>query len=146
MIAAGVLTYVIGSRKGDRQPETTAGRAIGAVWAAVGTSLFLLMGSASMTGKLEPQFSVAVIAAMLATANAASSILLKWKAQFAAAVLWWATAILSCFVSVTQSSILFLVAIFFGQIVFGGYMMILEARERKGYAGGTIRRSGASHV
>jgi hypothetical protein len=68
---------------------------------------------------------------MLGTANAASSMLLKWKQQFACAVVWWAAAVASCFGTVAQSTIALLVAIFFCQIVFGIYGMICEARLRK---------------
>jgi hypothetical protein len=74
---------------------------------------------------------------MLGLTNAASSIILKWKMQFACAVVWWAAAAASCFGTVAQSTIVFLVAIFFCQIVFGIYGMIAEARER---------RQGAKHA
>jgi len=45
--------------------------------------------------------------------------------------MWWATAVVACFGSVAQSTIALLVAIFFCQIVFGVYAMMLEARVRK---------------
>ena len=80
--------------------------------------------------------------ARLAAANAISSIILKWKGQFACALVWWTAAGLSCFGTVTQSSIIGLVAIFLGQIVFGSYMMISEARDKKG----SERTSGAAHA
>jgi hypothetical protein len=131
MLGTAALTGVFASRKNYRQPETTMGRAVSAIWAAVGTSLFLLLISTAISGRMEQHVFVAVIAAMLGAANAASSVILKWKAQFFAALVWWITAVVSCFGTVTQSSIVFLVAIFFGQIVFGGYMMISESRERK---------------
>ena len=142
MIAAGILTAVVASRIGGKEPETTMGRAIGAIWAAVGVSLFIFCLSASIAGRIDQQTFVAAVAAMLGTANASSSIILKWGAQFFCALTWWIAAALSCFVSVTQSSILFLVAIFLGQIVFGSYMMISEARERKTNKG----KSGAAHA
>jgi hypothetical protein len=80
---------------------------------------------------------VAIIGGMLGSTNAASSIILKWKMQFACAVVWWAASAASCFGTVSQSTIAFLVAIFFCQIVFGIYGMIAEARECK---------QGASHA
>jgi hypothetical protein len=67
---------------------------------------------------------------MLGTANATSSMILKWKMQFACAVVWWAAAVASCFGSKTQLWGVFLVAIFFCQIVFGIYGMIMETRRR----------------
>jgi hypothetical protein len=89
---------------------------------------------ASAAGRIDPQTFIAAVAAMLGTANAASSLILKWKAQFACALVWWTAAAASCFVTVAQSLIVGLVAIFLGQIVFGTYMMISEARERKSTA------------
>jgi dolichyl-phosphate-mannose--protein O-mannosyl transferase len=55
---------------------------------------------------------------------------LKWKAQFACAVVWWAAALVACFGTTTEGSIAFLAAIFLCQIVFGAYCMISEAKER----------------
>jgi hypothetical protein len=57
--------------------------------------------------------------------------ILRWKEQFACAVVWWLAAVVSCFGTVAQSAIAFLVAIFLCQIVFGIYGMITEARVRK---------------
>jgi hypothetical protein len=140
MVGTGILTGIIASRIGSRQPETTMGRAIGAIWIAVGVSLFVFCLSASVAGRIDQQTFIAAVAAMLGAANAASSILLKWGAQFFCALVWWATATLSCFSSVTQSSLVFLAAIFLGQIVFGCYMMFSEARERK------ATKSGDAHA
>jgi hypothetical protein len=142
MVATGVLTGVIASRRGDggRKAETTVSRAIGAVWIAVGISLFIYGISAGVSGRADLQTFVAVIGVMLGTANAISSIILKWPGQFAAAAVWWVCAAASQFVTVSQCSVIFLTAIFLGQIVFGAYMMISEARERK------AQSSGAAHA
>ena len=127
---------------GDKQPETTVGRAIGAIWIGVGCSMFLLFMSAGISGRMDQQTFIAVVAAMLGSANAASGVLLRWKAQFACALVWWTTAVLSCFGTPNQSAILGLVAIFLCQIVFGSYMMFSEFRERKAQG----RKSGALHA
>jgi hypothetical protein len=142
MIGTSILTAVVASRMGSHHPETTIGRAISAIWIGVGISLFILCLCASSAGRLDTQTFVAVISAMLGAANAISSIILKWKGQFVCALVWWTAAGLSCFGTVTQSSIIGLVAIFLGQIVFGSYMMICEAREKKGGE----RTSGAAHA
>jgi hypothetical protein len=142
MIGTSILTAVFASRGRNRQPETTIGRAISAIWIGVGVSLFILCLCASIAGRIDVQTFVAVVAAMLGAANAISSIILKWKGQFACALVWWTAAGLSCFGTPAQSSVIGLVAIFLGQIVFGGYMMISEARERKSGE----RTSGAAHA
>jgi hypothetical protein len=131
MIAAGVLTGVVASRMNRSHPETTLGRSISSVWLSMGISIFILMVSLGYSGKLEAQASVAIVSAMLGMANATSSMILKWKAQFACALVWWAATITACFGTETQSSIVFLAAIFFCQIVFGIYCMIREAQMRK---------------
>jgi hypothetical protein len=129
MIAAFVLTAVLAARKSAIHPRTTMSRAIGSVWIAMGISMFVLFLSLGISGRLtDLHVFVAVAAAMLGTANAASSMILKWKLQFACAVVWWAAAVFACFGQSKQITIAFLAAIFFCQIVFGIYGMIMEAR------------------
>jgi hypothetical protein len=135
MMSAFLLTWFLAIRKRigktGKQPATTAGRAIASIWIAMGISMFILLYSLGVSGKGDQQVFVAVIAAMLGTSNAASSMLLKWKQQFACALFWWAAAVASCFGTVEQSTIALVVAIFFCQIVFGIYGMVCEARLRK---------------
>lgn len=142
MVVAALITVVVASKKTRHQAETTAGRALAAVWIGIGISLFLFGMSEGLSGKLGIQSFVAAIAVMLGAANAISSIVLKWGAQFACALAWWAAAVASPFLSESQSSMLFLAAIFLCQIVFGIYMMLLEMRERRQIAG----KSGAAHA
>jgi hypothetical protein len=137
MAAAFALTWKLAVRKSRKQPPTTAGRAISSIWYAMGISMSILLLSLGLSGRGDQQVFVAVIGAMLGTANAASSMLLRWKQQFACAVVWWASAVVSLFATVTQSTIAFLVAIFLCQIVFGIYGMVCEAR---------LRRPGAIHA
>jgi hypothetical protein len=131
MIASGLLTAIPFSRKRQNQPETTIGRAIGAVWMAMGISLFTVLMSLSISGRYETHAFMAIIGAMLGTANATSSIILRWKLQFACAMAWWALAVTACFGSENLTSIAFLAAIFFCQIVFGIYCMIAESRKAR---------------
>ena len=131
MIAAGLLTGILASRVERHRPETTVGRAMGSIWIAMGISMFVLFLAMGISRRIEDNVFVAVISTMLAMANAASSMILKWKVQFACAVVWWVAAVAACFVSKSQAMIVLLVAIFFGQIVFGLYAMICESRRRR---------------
>ncbi len=131
MIGASVLTVVLVSRRRRSGPPTTIGRAMGAIWFAMGISSFLLLLSIGMSGRFEFHIFVAIIGAMLGMANATSSIILKWKMQFGCAVVWWAAAVIGCFGSEIQGSIAFIVAIFLCQIVFGIYGIIGGSRERR---------------
>lgn len=135
MIGTFVLVRVLASkrRKNTMAPGTTMGRAMMSIWTAMSISMFVLLLSMGLSGRGDQQVFIAVIAAMLGTANAASGMLLKWKAQFACAVVWWLAAAASCFGTITQSSIAFLVAIFLCQIVFGIYAMICDSRRRRQY-------------
>lgn len=131
MIAAGLITALVAMRRSSGRPETKVGRSMASVWISLGISLFLFGICAGISGHADQHVVIAVIATMLGMANATSSLTLNWKPQFACAIIWWATAVVSLFGTITQSSVGFLVAIFFCQIVFGIYMMIGEAREAK---------------
>jgi hypothetical protein len=127
-----VVTGVVASRKTGNQPETTLGRAIGSIWIALGISMFLLFLALGVSGRLTDQHVfVAVISAILGMANGASALILRWKAQFACAVVWWVAAVGTCFGTSVQSLIVFLVAIFLCQIAFGIYGTIAEVQQRK---------------
>ncbi|WP_348262778.1 hypothetical protein P8935_23680 [Telmatobacter sp. DSM 110680] len=131
MISACVLTGVLVSIRSGNHPNTNLGRSIGSIWIAAGISMFLLFLSLGTSGRIDQHIMVAVVGAMLGTANAASSMILKWKMQFACAVVWWAVTVFACFGKGKQLTIAFLAAIFFCQIVFGIYGMIAESRVRK---------------
>jgi len=130
MIAACVLMGILISLRAHKDPETTLGRAMAAIWIAMGVSLFTLLFALGFSGRFEFHVFVAIVGAFLGCANAGSSIILKWKMQFACAVVWWACAVAACFGSENQVTGVFLVAIFFCQIVFGIYAMMCESRRR----------------
>ena len=131
MFIACVLTLIIGIRKGKGQPVTTISRAITAAWVSAGGSMFFLCPALAIAGRLDQHAFVALVAAMLGMANGASAIILRWKWQFVGAVIWWITSGAACFGSIAQLTVIFLVAIFLCQIVFGVYTMTLEARRRR---------------
>jgi fatty acid desaturase len=97
----------------------------------MGISMFILLMSLGFSRRMDEHVLIAVMAAMLATSNATSSIILRWKMQFACAVVWWALTIFACFGHGNLLTIAFLAALFFCQIVFGIYLMIREARARR---------------
>ncbi len=131
MAAAALLTWLIAARDTEHRAETTLGRAVGSIWLAVGISMFVLFLTLGFTGRLsDVRVFIAVATAIMGLANGASGLLLRWKAQFASAVVWWAATIASCLVTENQSVVVFLVAIFLANIVFGIYAMTREARGR----------------
>jgi len=131
MVAATIVTVILASMSARHTPATTMGRAVGSIWMALGISMFLLFLALGIGGKLTDfHVFVAVASAMLGMANATSALILRWKVQFASAVIWWAAAIAGCFGTQNQAAIVFLVAIFFCQIVFGIYGMLRESRAK----------------
>jgi hypothetical protein len=142
IVTFGTVAWRMSRRKQRSQPATHLGRAVIAVWIAVGLSFMVLLPSLGIGGRSNSNLVVAVIGTLLGTANAASSVILKWKLQFACAVIWWALTVVSCLGTQLQSFVALLVANFLCQIVFGIYGMIAEARERRMYE----RNQGASHA
>lgn len=120
-----------------QKPATTVGRAIMAIWMAMGISLTLLLPALGFSGRFNQHIFVAIVAAMLGLANGASGAIVRWKAQIGTAVVWWAAAVAACFGSDGQCTVVFLTAIFLCQIVFGIYAVIYESR---------LRRLEASHA
>jgi hypothetical protein len=131
MIAATGLNVAIAMSRPHLHVETTVGRAIGSVWVAMGISTFLFFVCLGFSGRFEMHVFVAIVATMLGTANATSSLVLKWKMQFACAVVWWATVVAACFGSDAILMGAFVAAIFICQIVFGIYGMIADSRKPK---------------
>jgi hypothetical protein len=132
ILAGVIVTVALASFRRGNHPETTLGRAIGSIWIALGISMALLFPALGVSGRLnDPHVFVAVVSAILGMANGASALILRWKIQFATAVVWWVAAVASSFGTEAQSTTVFLVAIFLGQIVFGIYGMIADAQERK---------------
>ena len=126
------MAWMLRGRSHEKHPETTLGRAIGSIWLAVGVSMVLLFPALGISGRLgDVHIFIAVVSAFLGMANGACGLMLRWKAQFACAVVWWVTSVAASFGSENQAVVIFLVAIFLCLIVFGIYGMVLEARERR---------------
>ena len=86
-LIAVIVTVVVAFLKVGNHPGTTLGRAIGSIWIALGISMFLLFLALGLSGRLTDQhLFVAVISAILGMANGASALILRWKVQFACAV------------------------------------------------------------
>ena len=131
ILTFGTVVWRISRRKQELQPATTLSRAVTSIWIAVGISFVVLLPSLGMGGMSDSNLVVAIIGTLLGTANAASSMILKWKLQFVCAVIWWTTAIISCLGNTRQSFIALLTANFFCQILFGIYGMFCESRKRQ---------------
>ena len=100
--AALLLSFAIpmlgrGKTTPGKNPETTLGRAVGSIWLGLGVSMVLLFPALGLSGRLgDVHIFIAVVAAFLGMANGACAVMLRWKVQFACAVLWWATSVAAC--------------------------------------------------
>jgi hypothetical protein len=134
-VAAALVVMAValtGKKSSEKHPETTMGRAIGSLWMGVGISMMLLFPALGFSGRLgDVHVFIAIVCSFLGLANGACGLMLRWKAQFAVAALWWTASVLGLFGSENQAVIVFLAAIFLCLIVFGFYGMALEARERR---------------
>jgi len=130
MVATCVLMGVILTRR-DHKPNTTMNRAIIGVWIALGVTMMTLMPALAISGRADAHGSIAVVSALLGMANGASGIVLRWRLQIVSACVWWVASITACFGSEKQALVVFMVAIFFCQIVFGIACMIAEGREAR---------------
>jgi hypothetical protein len=127
----GAIIWSKQKNQAERRAKTTIGRAISSIWFAMGVSMVLIFPALGISGHFNWHIFVAIVAAMLGFANGVSGMLLRWKAQIATAFVWWAATVAACFGSDNQCTVVFVVAIFFCQIVFGVYGMVIEARERR---------------
>ncbi|HSB75418.1 MAG TPA: hypothetical protein VLC12_07190 [Terriglobales bacterium] len=138
MVCTLLLTLMIGVSKGKGHPGSSMGRAITCVWMASGVAMLIVFPALSATGRIDQHGFVAVVAAILGLANAASGMILRWKTQLACALVWWAASVAACFGSARELLGLFLAAVFVCQIVFGIYVMICESQRGA--------RSGVAHA
>lgn len=130
MIVAGVATGIVAGRRTRGRERNGIARAVSSIWMVMGILLLVLMMSLGFSGRLDSHNSLAIVGTMLALANGASSLILKWKMQFASALVWLGAVEAACFGSESQGLIAFLAATFFCQILFGIYAMIRESRRQ----------------
>jgi hypothetical protein len=131
MVAACMLMGIFLARR-DRKPNTTMNRAVIGIWIALGVTMMMLMPALAISGRIaDGRSSIAVVCALLGMANGASGIVLKWRLQIASACVWWGACVEVCFRSEKEALVVFMVAIFFCQIVFGIACMIAEKRDTR---------------
>ena len=128
MVATVLVTIALALRRGNRHPGTAVGRAVGDLWIAVGITMLVLLPALAVSGRLEPNVFVSIVAGILGVANGASGLILRWKVQMACAAVWWTTCAAAPFCSSAALAAVFLSAVFLCQILFGAYAMSQDAR------------------
>lgn len=131
MIAAVVLTIVVAARKKRAKPQTPVSRAIGGIWTAVGTAIFIFCFAAAISGHAEMHVYIAAIEILLGVAKCAASMTLRWRGQFLIALLWWISAVVTLFVSSQWIMPVLVFDTLIGFLGFGLYLMYRERRDRR---------------
>lgn len=144
MVAAAAITGIVPvlRRRERGGHETAISRGVGAVWMGIGTTLFLVCFTLAIAGHAEQHAFLTMVEGFLGAANFIAGMILRWRVQIAVGVAWWIAAVVTAFSSLQQTSYIFLVAIFFCQIVFGVYMMVRESASGKAAAAS----AGARHA
>jgi hypothetical protein len=107
-------------------------RSIAAVWSMMGLTVLLYVAAAIVKNETGHIAFVAAILMFVGMAHAVSAWILRWPAQGAVAVLWWAGGIATFFLSWEYFLSIFVGEMFFGMIVFGLYAMWLDRRQEQG--------------
>lgn len=141
MVTAALLTTAIGSRQAGKDPRTTTGRILGALWTAGGIALFVFAFCAAYSGHASSQMLIAGVEVILGLINLASGFILRWWTQQLCGCLWTGFAAASFFLSEQTVGLLFLAAIFVCNILFGLYLMMMEMRSGK-----AIPNPGSAHA
>ena len=131
MTAAGILTVILAIRKKRAKAQTPIARAISGIWTVVGTAIFTFCFAVAASGHMEAHSYIAAVELLIGVANCASCIILRWRVQFFVAVLWWGSAIATCFVSQQAIIMILLADTVLGFLGFGAYLMYCERRDRR---------------
>ena len=127
-ILAGIVVRVREKRAGGGGSGNIRSRSIESVWQGMGTAIILYVAAAIASHHAGSPAYVAAILFFIGLAHAISARILRWGVQAAVAAIWWVGGIAVFFVTSDQSIVIFLVASFFGMILFGLYAMMLERR------------------
>ena len=131
MIAATVLTTVVAARKKRAKPQTPVSRAIGGIWTAVGSAIFIFCFAVGLSGHAEMHSYIATVEILLGVANCAVSMVLRWRGQFLIALLWWVSAVVTVYVSSQWIMPILVIDTLIGFLGFGLYLMYRESRDRR---------------
>jgi len=132
VIGVGVIVngLIIRLRESRGHRETAAMRSVGAVWACVGLAALLLAFGAVWAAVADLRLLYAALFVLAAVAHNASSLILKWRPQFLAALVWWLSAAAAFAVPADRLEYLAALALLLGNVVFGGWLTYREWRRQ----------------
>lgn len=129
-IGAGIVVMVVSESRRKRMEGSgnLKSRSVGAVWASMGMTLTLFVIAAAVSHHWETACFAAILF-FVGLAHLASAMILRWGVQGLAAAVWLGCGV-ACFFFTTSSEWLgiFVAASFFGNVLFGLYVMMIERR------------------
>ena len=131
MVGTAVVSIVVGKLNRRGKPSTQSSRSISSIWTAVSIGLFLYTFGISGSGHFELHGFWASVEVLLGVVNFASAMILRWRVQFLVGLMWFSSALATCFVSSRHVLPILLADVVFGMIIFGLYLMYCERRDRK---------------
>ncbi len=129
-VTIGVLVSIVRGRvRAVGSSESQRSRSIEAVWQAMCVAIILYVIGAGVSGHGNQSAYYAAVFFFVGLANGISARILRWGVQGLVAFIWWGCgAALFFFQTRNEVLSIFLVAAFFGMILFGLYAMMLERR------------------
>lgn len=106
--------------------ESTRSRSIDAVWSGFGKAVLLYVIVAGLSHRLQDPSYEAAVLIFFGGAHAMSATILRWRVQWAVAILWFAAGAAAFFVTSKVAIGVFIVASLLGLVCFGLYVMALE--------------------
>jgi hypothetical protein len=88
-----------------------------------------MLVAASPSGLIAPRLFVALILLLLGSANMASGIVLRWRAQMAVGAVWWVASLVQVYAPPAVSAWFFAGTALVCEVGFGAWLMARERRE-----------------
>jgi len=123
---------VLKTRRERGESKTAVTRSLSAVWACTGATVLLLSFAAVLTGMHDPRMTYVALFALAATAQGASSLILRWWPQFLAALVWWIACAIAFVAPAARLQDLAMTALLLANVVFGAWLAYREWRRRDG--------------
>ncbi|HJX84997.1 MAG TPA: hypothetical protein VJ723_11690 [Candidatus Angelobacter sp.] len=132
MAACGIITgLVMARKKATEQAETLVSRSLGAIWLCFGISITLLAFVGNPAGIFNERSFCAVFLALMGLTNVSSGIILRWPLQVVSGIVWWLAAVFAMLGPEKMVPWTQIAMIFFGEVVFGLYLMARERTARR---------------
>lgn len=123
IVLNGVLIKI---RKRTGEGRTITMRSVGAVWGSTGLTVLLVVLGSAFSGSFGIRWMCVALFALVAAAHSASSIILRWRVQFFAAVVWWAACLAAFLLPIARLHWLSMITLFVGNVVFGSWLTYRE--------------------